>query len=262
MAQITPKITVFVINLDRSRKRRDDMVQRLNQIGLDYTLFAACDGRAEWENLAGTVNLPAFERNTGRKVMKAEIGTYHSHLGVWRAFLDTKTDIALILEDDVVFHDDFVAAITLAASHVQQWDFLKLNKIRAKYPLKRGGIGPYALNAYVGPATGLGGYLITRQLASRLTPALLPITRPIDHELDRIFVHKFRHYGLEPFPSHVDDGNESTITGTSFSEVRKFPKWRRLPNYALRFGNLVAKWWYLTFNTNRGNAKRGYRIKQ
>jgi glycosyl transferase family 25 len=101
------------------------------------------------------------------------------------------------------------------------------------------------VNAYLGPATGLGAYLITRDLAARLLPAMLPVTRPIDHELDRIHVHDFRHFGLEPFPSHVDDGNDSTITGTGFAEVAK-PAWhRRLPMYGLRVRNLLGKLWHL-----------------
>ncbi len=238
-------IPIYLINLERSEKRRATMQNRLDALGLQHHWFRARDGRTDWEQLAGSVDIPAFERNTGRKVMKAEIGTYHSHLGVWQAFLKTDQDVALILEDDVVFHDDFVDAANAALAQKDRWDFLKLNKIRAQYPTQRGKIGSYMLNAYVGSATGLGAYLITRALAERLLPRMLPITRPIDHELDRIFVHRFRHYGLEPFPSHVDDGNESTITGTGFAEVRKFPKWKRLPNYLLRLRNLVGKWWYL-----------------
>lgn len=238
-------LAVFLINLDRSTKRRADMEARLADLGLDYIRFHAVDGRAEWSALIPTVDIPAFERNTGREVMQGEIGTYHSHLGVWRAFLDSRVKIALILEDDVVFHDDFLAALRLAVTASDQWDFLKLNKIRAKFPQERARIGDYRLNAYLGAATGLGAYLIRRDLAERLLPTMLPITRPIDHELDRPHIHHFRHFGLEPFPSHVDDGNESTITGQGFAEVRKFPKWKRLPNYTLRLRNLVGKTVYM-----------------
>jgi len=246
MTQGSPRpFAVFLINLDRSIKRRADMEARLSALGLDYTWFHAIDGRANWSELAPSVTIPAFERNVGRAVMQGEIGTYHSHLGVWKAFLATDNDIALVLEDDVVFHDDFLAALHAAVAAVDQWDFLKLNKIRAKHPRVQGKIGPYSLNAYFGAATGLGAYLITRDLAARLLPAMLPVTRPIDHELDRTFVHKFRHLGLEPFPSHVDDGNDSTITGRSFAEVKKFPKWKRLPNYVLRLRNLVGKLVYM-----------------
>lgn len=239
------KIAVFLINLERSGRRRADMATRLSELGLDYVWFRAIDGSAVWDRLAPTVNINAFERNTGREVLEAEIGTYHSHLGVWEAFLATGRDVALVLEDDVVFHADFLAALDVAVTAVDEWDFLKLNKIRAKHPICQGKRGGYRLNAYIGAATGLGAYLITRELVARLLPAMLPITRPIDHELDRTFAHDFRHFGLEPFPSHVDDGNESTITGTAFSAVKKFPKWKRLPNYALRLRNLLGKLIYM-----------------
>lgn len=238
---MTAGLAVYLINLPRSQARRAAMEERLAALELPYEWFHAVDGRAEWARLEPGIDLPAFRRNTGRAVLPGEIGAYHSHLGVWRRLLDSRADVALVLEDDVVFHEDFKTALQLALAATDRWDFLKLNKIRAKHPVSQGAIGPYRLNAYLGAATGLGAYLITRGLAERLLPAMLPITRPIDHELDRSFVHDFRHLGLEPFPSHVDDGNESTITGTGFNEVRKFPVWRRLPNYALRLRNLLGK---------------------
>ncbi len=232
---------VWLINLPRSADRRHRMEAQLDALPLGYTLFPAVDGRAEWDRLAPTVDIPAFRRNVGREVMPGEIGAYHSHLGVWQALLDSPHDTALVLEDDVVFHDDFLPALDMALQIRGEWDFLKLNKIRAKQPIRQGRAGKWVLNAYLGPATGLGAYLITRDLAARLLPAMLPISRPIDHELDRIHIHDFRHFGLEPFPSHVDDGNQSTITGKGFAEVRKFPTYRRLPNHALRLRNLFGK---------------------
>ena len=251
---MTASLGTYLINLPRSVQRRADMQARLAALGLEYEWFQAVDGRVEWERLVPSLDTPAFERNTGRRVMPGEIGAYHSHLGVWQSFLDSGQDVALVLEDDVVFHDDFRAALAVALAEVARWDFLMLNKIRAKHPVRQARIGGYDLNAYIGPATGLGAYLITRELAQRLLPKLLPITRPIDHELDRTFAHDFRHFGLEPFPSHVDDGNISTITGAGFAEVSKFPAWRRLPNYALRWRNLAGKALHMA---RRGMFSRG-----
>ncbi|HLP66654.1 MAG TPA: glycosyltransferase family 25 protein [Rhizobium sp.] len=241
-----PGLGVWLINLARSTARRETMEARLAAIGLDYTLFPAVDGTAEWDRLQSTILADEFRRNVGREIMKGEIGAYHSHLGVWQALLDSPHTVGLVLEDDVVFHDDFMAALQLALDHADQWDFLKLNKIRAKNPRRQARLGPYSLNAYAGPATGLGSYLIRRDLAARLLPAMLPIRRPIDHELDRIHVHDFRHYGLEPFPSHVDDGNESTITGSNFGGVQKWPLWRRLPTLWARAGTRLGRLSYLS----------------
>jgi glycosyl transferase family 25 len=251
-----PALAAYVINLPRSTARREKMETQLAAMELPFGLFAAIDGRAEWDQLKESVDFAAFRRNTGREVMPGEVGCYHSHLAVWRDFLAGPADVALVMEDDVVFHAEFGAALGAALSVSDGWDFLKLNKIRAKQPICQGRVADWQVNAYLGPATGLGAYLITRELAARLLPAMLPVTRPIDHELDRIHVHDFRHFGLEPFPSHVDDGNQSTITGQGFSEVRKFPWYRRLPVYRLRFGNLIGKAFHL-FRRGRLLPRRG-----
>ncbi|WP_305250888.1 hypothetical protein [Pseudotabrizicola sp.] len=122
---------------------------------------------------------------------------------------------------------------------------LKLNSIRTKLPVSQGKIGIFALNAYVGPATGTGAYLIKRETVEKLLPRMLPITRATDHEINRFFLHDFRLFGLEPFPSHVDDGNVSFITGVGSGELKKFRWYNRLPNYGLRAANYWRRLRYL-----------------
>tara|TARA_B110000503_G_scaffold116079_1_gene174854 strand:- start:480 stop:1208 length:729 start_codon:yes stop_codon:yes gene_type:complete len=242
-----------MINLDRAVPRKDAMEARLADIGLKYIRFSAVDGAAEWETLASSVDIAAFRRNTGRDVMNGEIGCYHSHLRVWQMLVQSDAPMALVLEDDVVFHDGFLGALKLAIAQADNWDFLKFNKIRAKHPKFQFSAEGYNFNAYRGPSTEFGCYLIKRELATRLIPAMMPITRPIDIEADRIHVHHYRHLGIEPFPSHVDDGNVSTITGANYSNVRKYPWYRRLPAYALRWQNLWAKSAYLRAGKSRKN---------
>lgn len=238
-------LAAFLINLPQSTKRRADMEARLALLGLPYTLVPGVDGRAEWDRLSSTVDAAEFSRLNGREITPGDVGCYHAHLSVWRAFLDTDASVALVMEDDVVFHSDFLPALTEAVRVRDHWDYLQLNKIRAKQPVRQAYVGPWQLNTYLGPATGCGAYLITRDLAQRLLPRMLPIRRPIDHELDRSHVHAFRHYGLEPFPSHVDDGGESTINAMNVSGTRKRKWYLRLPSYAARIGNSFGKARYL-----------------
>lgn len=217
------------------------MIARTAAIGLKYTLFPGIDGRAEAERLAGNINLAAFERNMGRKMLWGGMGCYHSHLGVWEAFLATGAPIALVLEDDIIFHDDFLDAVRIGVKGVEHWDFLKLNCIRAKLPVRQGRLGRYNLNAYLGPATGTGAYLITRATAARLLPAMRHVTRATDHEINRFFLHDFRLLGLEPFPSHPEPDNVSLITGTRNADVVKLRGMARLPYYALKAGNYLRR---------------------
>ena len=108
-------------------------------------------------------------------------------------------------------------------------------------------VGPYRLNAYVGPATGTGTYLIKRETAAKLLPAMRRVTRATDHEINRFFVHDFRLRGLEPFPSHVDDRGQSLITGSAFADVEKHRGLARWPHYRLKAANYVRRFlWLLT----------------
>lgn len=238
----------WLINLPRATKRRARMEEQLATLPFDYTVFDGVDGKAREAELLEKVDIPAFERNMGRKILIGGMGSYNSHLGVWQAFLESDDPVALVLEDDIEFHDDFVEAVDLALQAAAHWDFLKLNCIRAKFPVPQGKIGPYMLNAYIGPATGTGAYLINRQTAQKLLPKMLPQTRATDHEINRFHLHGFRLFGLEPFPSHPDDRNESLITGTGFEDLKKFPWYRRLPNYRLRAANYARRFAWLARN--------------
>lgn len=239
-------IDVYLINLDRATDRLAGMTRRLQALDLPYIRFAAVDGRAMGVDLMTDVDPQAFARNTGRPPLPGDIGCYHSHMSVWSKLIKSGKPAALILEDDIVFHDDFPAAVSVALENIASWDIVRFNCIRAKRPLLQERLGRYRLNAYVGPFTGNGAYLITRDTALKLGKSMWPITRPHDHELNRFFAHDIRLLGLEPWSSHPDDAGQSTITGTAFADVKK-PRWyKRLPYLWQKTANYVrrAAWLY------------------
>jgi glycosyl transferase family 25 len=242
---VLPGLMVLLINLPRSTERRARMERRLQDIGLDWELLAAVDGRERWEELRPTLDQQAFERHVGRDVLPGEVGCYHAHLKAWRHFLASDAEVLLVLEDDIVFHADFLEALRTALRGRAHWDMLKLSCIRAKQPVSQGRLGNYRLNAYIGAATGFGSYLIGRATAARLLPGLLPVAAPIDRELEQVHRHDVRHFGLEPFPSHPQDEGQSTITGQGFSEVKRYGLTRRWTKYAQQARNLLGRLLYL-----------------
>lgn len=234
-------LPIWLINLPGSRARRLRMQRQLSRFGLNAQLQEAVDGRANWDTLRHTVDIPTFERNVGRKIMKGEIGCYHSHLKVWKELQQSGAPVGLVLEDDVVFRDNFLPAIDAALNVTDQWDVLKLNQVRAKFPIRKTRISDWHLTAFLGSFTGTGAYLIKADCARHLSETFLPIVRPIDHEIDRNHVHNIRHLGLTPFPSYVCDGGRSTITGRNCAGMEKFPKLQRLNVYSGRMRNLFGK---------------------
>ncbi|WP_019955424.1 glycosyltransferase family 25 protein [Yoonia vestfoldensis] len=236
---------IWLINLDRDTDRLAGMQRQLDAMGLEYTRFPAIYGKDRADELMTRVDATAFARNMGQAVAHGQIGCYASHVAVWELLVQSPYKVGLILEDDVVFHDDFLDSLDLALAGAAQWDTLRFNCIRAKWPVSQGRLGKYSLNAYVGPFTGNATYLIKRDIAAKLAPTFWPQTRAHDHEMNRFFHHDYRQFGLEPFSSHVDDGGVSTITGTGFGLVRKFPWYRRLPHYRLKAANYFRRAWWL-----------------
>ena len=250
-------IGIWLINLPRDTARRDKMEAQLRAMALEWQLFPAVDGKARQAELTHRADPAAYARNMGSPLLPGKLGVYASHLAVWEAFLASGHKVALILEDDVVFHDDFLEAVDTALVHADAWDLVRFNCIRAKLPVTQAHYGRYRLNAYVGPFTGNACYLIHRGVAARLLPGLWPQTRALDHELNRFFRHDYRQFGLEPWASHPDDGGESTITGTGFALVRKFPWYQRLPHYRLKAANYFRRaWWLLKNGYLRGRGHR------
>ena len=234
-------IGIWLINLPKDAERRERMDAQLGRMGLNYTLYPAINGRDEEQRLLQRADPDAYARNMGMPLLPGKLGVYASHLAVWEELLASPHKAALILEDDVVFHDDFLEALDVALAASDQWDILRFNCIRAKLPVTQTQLGRYRLNAYIGPFTGNAAYLIHCDLAKRLAPRLWPQTRALDHELNRFFIHDYRQLGLEPWSSHPDDGGTSTITGTGFALVRKPSWWRRLPHYRVKAANYVRR---------------------
>ncbi|MBR2655497.1 MAG: glycosyltransferase family 25 protein [Loktanella sp.] len=246
MAELTrADLGIWLINLDRDTDRLTAMQRQLDAMGLEYTRFPAIYGKDHADELAARVDQAAYARNMGQGVLPGKMGCYASHVAVWEAFVASDKQVALILEDDVVFHDDFLEALDTALAGAAHWDTLRFNCIRAKLPISQGRLGRYRLNAYAGPFTGNAAYLLHKPVAERLLLNLWPQTRAFDHELNRFFHHDFRQFGLEPFASHVDDGGVSAITGTGFGLVRKFPWYQRFPHYGVKAGNYLRRAWWL-----------------
>jgi glycosyl transferase, family 25 len=242
------KIGVWLINLPANQDRLEKMARQLDAMGLPWKLFVAVNGKERYEELIAKADPAAYANNMGSPILPGKLGVYASHKGVWEAFLETDFEHALIFEDDVVFHEDFLQALSAAHQASAHWDIVRFNCVRAKIPVTQGLVGRWRLNAYIGPFTGNAAYMIRKDIAAKLIANIGPQTRALDHELNRFFHHDYRLLGMEPWASHTDDGNVSTITGVAFSSVKKFKWYKRLPHYRLKAANYFRRFFWLIKN--------------
>lgn len=200
-------VAVRVISLRGSPRRPGMAAQMAPVAGLDWAFFDACEGLpAELHHDAA-----ATRRTIRRDLTRGELGCFASHVGLWRQLAAMPADsMMLVLEDDLLVDPVFLANLDAIVAGIPGVDYLRLH---AKAPAPATVIGRVAgrhLVRYRGIAFGTQAYLLRQPAAARLVESITTVTRPIDDELDRYWVHRVANLGVFPFPV-LELGVPSTI---------------------------------------------------
>lgn len=91
----------FIINLKESVERRIKMENQLKKLKLKYEFIDAVDGRKMSEQQKKSIT-----QEVNYAFLPGEIGCALSHQKIYQRMLDESTDVALILEDDVILNAD------------------------------------------------------------------------------------------------------------------------------------------------------------
>ena len=104
------KFKIYVINLKRETERRENIVQELKKQNIqNFEIVDAVDGmeikKYDLDPLISKDNKFINPINTNMNV--AEICCSLSHIKVYKKFIETKNEYALIFEDDAIFLNKF-----------------------------------------------------------------------------------------------------------------------------------------------------------
>lgn len=236
------RIPIFVISLASARLRRERICRHLNDLGLDYELIDAVDGRSlSADELAATV-VPACRCSPG------EIGCYMSHLRAYRRICETGAHAGLILEDDARLNPEF-AAILKDGFPCDGFDFLFLDSAdyNPKGPVFYDSRSPLALGRGFRSFPLSGGpelahaLIVTGEAAKRRLDCALPVMHPVD-----VYEHlptRFR-FAAVIGPKGAELGEDSLVSFTSardmsanrprFGQLRKTSLFRLVREYTRR----------------------------
>jgi glycosyl transferase family 25 len=97
---------IFVINLEKDKKRRQSIQMQLDQINCPFEFINGVLGKSIPENeLSLIYNKKKAFRNHCRELTRSEIGCAMSHINVYKKIITENIPMALILEDDVILPD-------------------------------------------------------------------------------------------------------------------------------------------------------------
>lgn len=176
---------VYVINLDRSPQRLAHITRHLGEHGLPFTRITAVDGAELAADVDG-YDPERARRNYFVPMHEGEIACFLSHRRAWKTFLEeSDAPFCLVLEDDVELADGFRDAIeAIAKLPVGDWDIIKIYSRNRRFGRTVRTLTPqHRLVRFMVQPLGTVGALISRDGARRLLDGTLPITRPIDVQL-------------------------------------------------------------------------------
>ena len=109
----------YLVNLDRCPARLAFVREQLERFSLPFERVSAVDGKSlrRIEIFRKCSQLHAFAIHN-RYLMRGEIGCALSHLEVYRRMAAENVDLALVLEDDVEFTEEFPAVLRNGESFV------------------------------------------------------------------------------------------------------------------------------------------------
>ncbi len=99
---------IFVINLEKSREKKDKITSLLNNYTADYEFFKATNG-TELKNNEYNINLEWYNPCDNTHITLGEIGCAISHYTLWKKIIDENIESAIIFEDDIeIINNDFL----------------------------------------------------------------------------------------------------------------------------------------------------------
>ena len=108
---------IFVISLPSTKERRIYISKQLEKLGLPFSFFDAVNGYdldvLTHKNYNGRKRRLSF----GRDLTQGELGCLLSHKELYEKICDDDLESAIILEDDVILHEDFPKILNSLNQH-------------------------------------------------------------------------------------------------------------------------------------------------
>ncbi len=194
------KMKIFIINLDRSKDRKQYMQQQFDKIGVECEFFSAIDGRSldrKW--LSKVAKSKFYNQITGRAGFARshsnnEIACFASHFSLWQKCIELNEPI-IVLEDDVILDHDFKKSMATLEKYLDKLQYIRLIvtlKYRKKIQLADD------LSLYPHFPSGAQGYAIAPKAAKLFVHYAKKWHEPVDMYMDLSVIHGLRAYCVNP----------------------------------------------------------------
>ena len=233
------KVETYLINLDGSDERLKSATEQLNAEQVNFTRFAAVDGRGKPLSSFENYNDQRALEVMGRSLISSELGCYLSHIGCLKKFLSTDSDYLIVVEDDIRLLAGFKATVDATLTWLYKnpdvdWYAMNLGAKKNKLSKKLFHFqGRDLVRAYYYPIRFIG-MIWTRKGAEAFLEHAQEMYMPVDNLAQSWLSRNGK--GLSIWPAVVKpNGLDSDIDGAAATDsVRRNDKSGRALSYGLK----------------------------
>ncbi len=243
---------IFIINMQKDTTRRKAIDARLKKAGLEGIFIEGVNGcDMNDTEISAVYDSVKRKRYFGRDMTKGEVGCLLSHRKIFAKMVDEQIPVAVILEDDVIFENDFKQALGAMINTSVKWDVVRF--LGSKKIYKRGcrkitklGDTRYQFARLPTAPGGAHGYALTLKAAQIMLKHMERNWLPIDTLQGRCWETGLETLVLYPAPLYPDPEEESTIGNDT-----RFDKTLKLEGAARTLYPLTRTWFKLCENIGK-----------
>ncbi len=232
-----PKWEILVINLAASTLRWQSITAKLAQLNLPFTRIDAVSGHTlDATALHAALDNKKAQQDYHYTISSGEVACYLSHLRAWQYIVDQQLDYAIVLEDDVEFDTNFVAALQELTTAPKGWHLIKLG---GKHKPPRTTLvqeqGDFQWVRYRKPPIGAFAQAVSYGGAQQLLAQRPPVFRPVDVDIQWQHQLGIKVYGLLPYSVSTPNTHPSDINAVVDRRLQKRRPLNRIKHQILLY---------------------------
>ncbi|WP_281773354.1 glycosyltransferase family 25 protein [Haemophilus parahaemolyticus] len=211
------KIKIYIINLEKSKERRDFIYNQFDNLPqkIGYQFFKAVYGKEEPNHpLFSKYNEKKRFARKGHYMSLSQLGCFASHYLLWQKCIELNQGI-IVLEDDAIIYSNFPDVLNFIESNENTFEFFWLSppaparrnqKGKVVYSSEKLQVARYKKGW--GNATG---YFINPNAARKLLDYCNEWILDVDIMMERYWENKLDHLAIIPACVEPDFSKESNI---------------------------------------------------
>jgi glycosyl transferase family 25 len=208
-------LKITVINLARSKDRRELIQSNLTRLGLEFEFFTAIDASCgEHERISRYDETLAW-RELDRPLHPGEIACFASHYVLWQRCVAAQ-ETYVVMEDDIVVDEGFTQALAVSLELLSAFPLIRLSLTREASESKPIMSLPhdFELVSLARHSFGTQCYILSPIGAQVLIEHAVTWPVPVDVFFDRPELNGLGNYGLRPyFVRHADQTTYPSLIG-------------------------------------------------